>query len=154
VRLATPAALLSVPLLLARARLDVASRQLAKGLHQITRASLGAFTVSVGGPHLGGRTPATSDHGGVSVDAATPAAPLPPGRRSGRDLFGQIPDTLEDVWIAVAERENQRALQIIDDMPQRSPFEIRYDKVEAVDWESCSAVLDSQAQLEVFLEGW
>lgn len=71
-----------------------------------------------------------------------------------RDLFGQIPDTLEDVWVSVALHDEQRALQIIDEVPEKSPFEVRYDKIEVVDWESCSTILDSQAQLEVFLEAW
>ncbi len=71
-----------------------------------------------------------------------------------RDLFGQIPDTLEDVWIAVAQGDEKQALQIIDAVPDKSPFEIRYDRIDEVVWESCSTVLDSQAQLEVLLEGW
>jgi len=71
-----------------------------------------------------------------------------------RDLFGQIPDTLEDVWIAVAQRDDEQALQIIDAVPDTSPFELRYDRIDDVDWESCSTVLDSQAQLDVLLEGW
>jgi len=41
-----------------------------------------------------------------------------------------------------------------DAVPNESPFEIRYDRIDEVDWESCSTVLDSQAQLEVLLEGW
>jgi superfamily II DNA/RNA helicase len=71
-----------------------------------------------------------------------------------RDLFGQIPDTLEDVWVAVAQHDEALALQIIDQVPQKSPFELRYDKIENVAWESCSRVLDGQAQLDMFLEGW
>ncbi|MGI8826368.1 MAG: phospholipase D-like domain-containing anti-phage protein [Chloroflexota bacterium] len=69
-------------------------------------------------------------------------------------LFGQVPDTLEDVWIAIAQGDEARALQIIGEVPEKSPFEIRYDKIDDVDWESCSTVLDSQAQLDVLLEGW
>jgi superfamily II DNA/RNA helicase len=42
--------------------------------------------------------------------------------RAIRDLFGQIPDTLEDVWMAVAQHEEARALQIIDEVPERSPL--------------------------------
>ena len=71
-----------------------------------------------------------------------------------RDRFGQIPDTLEDVWIDVAQGDEKRALQIIDAVPDKSPFEIRYDRIDEVDWESCSTVLDSPAQLDVLLEGW
>lgn len=71
-----------------------------------------------------------------------------------RDLFGQIPDTLEDVWVAMAQRDEEKAVRVIDAVPVKSPFEMRYDKIEEVDWESCSRVLDSQAQLDVLLEGW
>jgi hypothetical protein len=50
-----------------------------------------------------------------------------------RDLFGQIPDTLEDVWVRTALRDEQRALEIIDEVPERHPFELRYDRIEPVD---------------------
>jgi hypothetical protein len=71
-----------------------------------------------------------------------------------RDMFGQIPDTLEDVWIHAAIRDDERAKQIIDEVPKKHPFEMKYDKVENVDWESCSRVLDSTSQLEVLKRGW
>jgi hypothetical protein len=77
------------------------------------------------------------------------------GRMEGiRALFGQIPDTLEDVWVRTALRDEQRALEIIDEVPERHPFELRYDRIEPVDWESCSLVLDSRDQLEVLMRGW
>lgn len=77
------------------------------------------------------------------------------GRLEGiRDLFGQIPDTLEDVWVLTALREEERALEIIDEVPERHPFELRYDRIEPVDWESCGLVLDTQDQLEVLMRGW
>jgi hypothetical protein len=50
--------------------------------------------------------------------------------------------------------DQEKALQIIDSVPDKSPFELRYDTIEDVDWESCSTVLDSQAQLDVLPEGW
>ena len=70
------------------------------------------------------------------------------------DLFGQLPDTLEDVWVQVALRDEQEALKIIDEVPKSHPFELRYDKIEPIDWESCSIVLDAHAQLEPLLKGW
>ena len=70
------------------------------------------------------------------------------------DLFGQLPDTLEDVWVEVALRDEQEALKIIDEVPKSHPFELRYDKIEPIDWESCSIVLDAHAQLEPLLKGW
>jgi len=70
------------------------------------------------------------------------------------DLFGQLPDTLEDVWVAIAQRDEARARQIIDAIPRQHPFELRYDRIEPVDWESCSQVLDGQSQIEVLMRGW
>jgi superfamily II DNA/RNA helicase len=71
-----------------------------------------------------------------------------------RDLFGQLPDTLEDVWVAVALRDEEKAREIIDAVPESHPFEMRYDRVEPVDWESCARVLDSESQLEALRRGW
>ncbi len=74
--------------------------------------------------------------------------------RAIRDMFGQLPDTLEDVWIAVAPHDDQKAREVIDQVPPANPFELRYDRIEPVDWESCSAVLQSRSQLEPLLKGW
>lgn len=71
-----------------------------------------------------------------------------------RNMFGQIPDTLEDVWIWAALREEERAKEVIDELPERHPFEMKYDRIENIDWESCSRVLDSFTQLEVLKRGW
>ncbi len=74
--------------------------------------------------------------------------------RAIRDMFGQLPDTLEDVWIAVALHDEQKAREVIDQVPPANPFELRYDRIEPVDWESCSAVLHSRSQREPLLKGW
>ncbi len=71
-----------------------------------------------------------------------------------RNMFGQIPDTLEDVWVAAALRDEEEAKRVIDAVPKRHPFEMRYDRIESVDWESCSRVLDSASQLEALRQGW
>ncbi|MBX3108932.1 MAG: hypothetical protein KF743_07110 [Fimbriimonadaceae bacterium] len=71
-----------------------------------------------------------------------------------RDMFGQIPDTLEDVWVEVANGDIKRAQEIIDEVPPTHPFEMRYDRVENVNWESCSRVLDNEIQLQVLRRGW
>ena len=71
-----------------------------------------------------------------------------------RNMFGQIPDTLEDVWVAAALSDEEEAKRIIDAIPKRHPFEMRYDRIENVDWESCSRVLDSASQLEALIKGW
>lgn len=70
------------------------------------------------------------------------------------DMFGQIPDTLEDVWVQVAMGHIKQAQEKIDEVPPFHPFEMRYDRVENVNWESCSRVLDSGAQLVELRKGW
>ncbi|HUY35179.1 MAG TPA: phospholipase D-like domain-containing anti-phage protein [Pirellulales bacterium] len=69
-------------------------------------------------------------------------------------LFGQIPDILEDVWVAVAAGEKERATKIIDELPKRHPFELRYTHVGKTHWESCSDVLDAGEKRKVLSEGW
>lgn len=70
------------------------------------------------------------------------------------DLFGQLPDTLEDAWVAIAEHKEEEARKIIDNVVQAHPFRKHYDKIEKVDWESCSVVLDNHAQLERLRTRW
>jgi len=69
-------------------------------------------------------------------------------------LFGQLPDVLEDVWVDVALGELEQAQRIIDAVPRKHPFEIRYAQVEPIDWESCTQVLFNEAKLEVLRKGW
>ena len=69
-------------------------------------------------------------------------------------LFGQIPDTLEDVWMQVALNEVEQAQKIIDAIPRRHPFELRYTHVEPLDWESCTRVLDAGEKYRVLSQGW
>ncbi len=71
-----------------------------------------------------------------------------------RDIFGQLPDTLEDAWVAMAHRDEEKARQIIDEVPASHPFELRYDRIEHVDWESCNRVLDRHLQLQRLQRGW
>jgi hypothetical protein len=60
-----------------------------------------------------------------------------------RGIFGTIPDTLEDAWVAVATGEIEEATRRIEEMPSRHPFDIRYaaDLPETA-WERCAQVLD------------
>ncbi len=69
-------------------------------------------------------------------------------------MFGQIPDVLEDVWVAVALGEKERAKKIIDELPKSHPFEIRYTHVEKIDWESCREVLDADEKLRALSKEW
>ena len=70
-------------------------------------------------------------------------------------LFGQIPDTLEDVWVKIALQSEQEALQLIDrTAATQNPFDAKYSVVEDADWETCSLVLDPMAVREQLSRGW
>lgn len=69
-------------------------------------------------------------------------------------LFGQVPDVLEDVWVAVAQGEEERAARLIDALPRQHPFDVRYAYVEPVDWESCTDVLDAREKRRALKQGW
>jgi len=70
-------------------------------------------------------------------------------------LFGQIPDTLEDVWVKIALETEQDALQLIDrTTATRNPFDIKYSKVEDADWETSALVLDPMVVKEQLSRGW
>ncbi|MGH8568170.1 MAG: helicase-related protein, partial [Gammaproteobacteria bacterium] len=70
------------------------------------------------------------------------------------NLFGQLPDVLEDVWIDVALGQMERAKLIIDAVPRQHPFQLRYHKIAKVDWESCAKVLDSLERKAYLSRGW
>ncbi|NLH45764.1 MAG: DEAD/DEAH box helicase family protein [Acholeplasmataceae bacterium] len=73
-----------------------------------------------------------------------------------KDMFGQIPDTLEDVWIDVALNKIEEAKERIDRIPEQNPFTIKYEtKIPATeDWEACTFVLDHDEKLKQLLNGW
>ena len=71
------------------------------------------------------------------------------------DLFGKIPDTLEDVWVQLALHDEQAARQLIDrTAATRNPFDIKYSKVEDADWETCALVLNAVSMKELLAKGW
>ena len=72
------------------------------------------------------------------------------------DMFGQIPDTLEDVWIDVATNNVEQAMERINAMPHQNPFTIKYETVppETEDWDKCADVLDKSEKMEQLLRGW
>lgn len=71
------------------------------------------------------------------------------------NLFGQIPDTLEDVWVQVALENEEMARTLIDrTTATRNPFDVRYSKVEDSDWETCSLVIEPIALRELLTKGW
>ncbi len=71
------------------------------------------------------------------------------------DMFGQIPDVLEDVWIQVALDDIEEANRIINEVPKTHPFRLRYEKsVGKVDWESCTNILDNKEKRKHLMEPW
>jgi superfamily II DNA or RNA helicase len=71
-------------------------------------------------------------------------------------LFGQIPDVLEDVWVAIAQKDEERAELAISRLPQKNPFVLKYEESipDYGDWEKCTVVLDKQDELRELLKGW
>jgi superfamily II DNA/RNA helicase len=70
------------------------------------------------------------------------------------NLFGHIPDVLQNLWVNKAIGEKEEAKRIIDALPKEHPFEVRYTKVEKVDWESCATVLSAEEKRRVLEKGW
>ena len=70
------------------------------------------------------------------------------------NLFGQIPDVLDDVWIEVAVGRKEEAEKIIDKVPEEHPFDLRYHDIGDVDWETCETVLFEEEKKEVLQQGW
>jgi hypothetical protein len=70
-------------------------------------------------------------------------------------LFGQIPDTLEDVWVKVALNDEKAASQLIDrTAATRIPFDAKSSKVEDDDWETCASVLNGVIMKELISKAW
>ena len=74
--------------------------------------------------------------------------------QSIRRMFGQVPDTLEDVWTNDVTRKEAEVQSIIEALLEHHPFEFLYQQVEKVDWESCATVLSAEAKREALREGW
>jgi ERCC4-related helicase len=71
------------------------------------------------------------------------------------NLFGQIPDTLEDVWVQIAEHNEEKANELIDRTSlTQNPFDIKYSKVEDAQWESCTTVLNAFSKGELLRKPW
>lgn len=71
-------------------------------------------------------------------------------------MFGQIPEVLEDVWVAMAQNDEQRAIETINKMPKKNPFILKYEMSipECGDWEKCAVVLEKQEKLRELMKGW
>ena len=70
------------------------------------------------------------------------------------DLFGQIPDVLEDVWIDVANGEIENAKKLIGSVKPQHPFDERYNQITEIDWDSCSNVLNADEKRKILLNEW
>lgn len=76
-----------------------------------------------------------------------------------KDLFGQIPDTLEDVWVEVALNKIVEAEKRISDFSENDnhPFYNKYqnaDNMKPINWEDCSNVLDSYEKKKILMKSW
>ncbi len=72
------------------------------------------------------------------------------------DIFGQIPEVLEDVWTAIALNDEKKAEEAINKVPEKNPFAIRYEQEipKTDDWEKCEFVLDKKEKMQKLLETW
>ena len=72
------------------------------------------------------------------------------------DIFGQLPDVLEDVWVQVALGEIAEAERIIDAVPIVHPFKMKYEHqaVKSINWEDCRIVLNADEKRNCLLGGW
>lgn len=71
-------------------------------------------------------------------------------------LFGQIPDVLEDVWIAIAQKDEARAELAISKLPKKNPFILKYEEAipDCGDWGKCAIVLDKSDERQELMRGW
>ncbi len=72
------------------------------------------------------------------------------------DIFGQIPEVLEDVWIAIAQNDEKRAEEAINKTTNKNPFELKYEQniPKTEDWQACIFVLDKEDKLKELMKGW
>lgn len=72
------------------------------------------------------------------------------------DMFGQIPEVLEDVWIAIAQDNEQAALEAINKVPKKNPFIVKYEMniPDCGEWEKCTEVLDRRDKIMELKQKW
>ena len=67
----------------------------------------------------------------------------------------KLPDILRDVWIDVAQGQIESARQLIDSLPEKHPFDLRWNtKIEKVSWETCATVSDSVERRTHLSKAW
>ena len=72
------------------------------------------------------------------------------------NMFGQIPDTLEDVWIDIAMNDVEKAKERINSLPKKNPFALKYETEipQTENWETCTVVLDKKDKMVQLMKGW
>jgi biotin synthase-like enzyme len=63
-------------------------------------------------------------------------------------------DVLEDVWIDIVNGEIEKAKKLIDSVKPRHPFDERYNRINKIDWETCSKVLNTEDKMKILKSSW
>ena len=75
--------------------------------------------------------------------------------RDINDIFGTLPDMLEDVWVTAALDNIDAARAKIDEKPREHPFKTRYNVVnETSYWDECEKVLNRAEVIAALQRGW
>ena len=77
--------------------------------------------------------------------------------RNRYDLFGSLPDTIEDEWIDDIEHLDEYLSQFTRKKRQANAFDLRYGRTvmpEGPGWELCEKVLARRDVMERLSEGW
>jgi superfamily II DNA/RNA helicase len=77
--------------------------------------------------------------------------------KDGYDLFGSLPDTIEDGWIADIEHLDEHFSQFTIKKRSANAFDLRYGKTvipEGPGWEMCEKVLARRDVVERLSAGW
>lgn len=77
--------------------------------------------------------------------------------RDRYDVFGSLPDTIDDAWIEDEEQLEQYLQQFIEAQERVNGFDLRYNEVLAVDedaWRDCTRVLSRRNLDELMRRGW
>ncbi|MEW6301190.1 MAG: hypothetical protein AB1671_26225 [Thermodesulfobacteriota bacterium] len=76
------------------------------------------------------------------------------GLSTAQKLLGSwenLDEDEEDEDKIFSESDTQQAAT---DLPRTHPFEVRYTRVEKIDWESCRSVLENAEKLRILREAW
>lgn len=77
--------------------------------------------------------------------------------RNRYDLFGSLPDTIDDDWIQDIENIDEHLSQFTTKKKKANAFDLRYATTvqpEGLDWDLCETVLSRRDVIECMSEGW